>query len=459
MHYIYHAGDLAFALEYLLLSYDFYLSIDSTFEIISIGNETIETLCKLGRISEAEQFYQTLLAHFKSKGEQSQYIQFCFLLSEFTIAIGKKELKLQQEILVPLRQKLSHFNNKKELIIGYIPNLLLHYTNLFLATNDVSQIDSTFNKEIKLYLDAIKTESNFLTFNTLELVYKFYTLTNLKGKDSFFVFYIDYIQKTNALRNDVLLHDIKVKYQTNAILEKLNSEKELNIKLKEINNSLTNFAAIAAHDLKAPLRTISDFSRILSNRYASVIAPEDKIMFDFIIKGAGNLNNLINDLLAFSKLEYNRMDNSIVDLDSILKEVTQILSSSIKDCSAQIQYTSLPRVKGQSTLLAQLFLNLINNSIKFRKKDEQLVIQIKCEKENDKYFTISFTDNGIGIDKPQHNAVFEPFKKLHSSSEYEGNGIGLATCKKIITFYGGTIHIESELGKGTNIIFTLLRAD
>jgi signal transduction histidine kinase len=153
------------------------------------------------------------------------------------------------------------------------------------------------------------------------------------------------------------------------------------------------------------------------------------------------------------------MDNSIVDLDSILKEVTQILSSSIKDCSAQIQYTSLPRVKGQSTLLAQLFLNLINNSIKFRKKDEQLVIQIKCEKENDKYFTISFTDNGIGIDKPQHNAVFEPFKKLHSSSEYEGNGIGLATCKKIITFYGGTIHIESELGKGTNIIFTLLRAD
>jgi len=229
-------------------------------------------------------------------------------------------------------------------------------------------------------------------------------------------------------------------------------------KLQESNESLNQFASVAAHDLKAPLRNIQGFSQILHRKYADKFPKEDMELFAFITDSCRSLKDLIDGLLNYSKISNMEYQAQCVDLAEIVSHVKSNLTNIIKATGVSLHISDdLPKVLGQGSLLFQVFLNFINNAIKFRRMEEglQSSIWINSEYYDDDHIKISIKDNGIGIEQKYQDKIFGIFKKLHSSAEYEGSGIGLSVCKKIIERFGGEVWLESEKGVGTTFFFTL----
>jgi len=162
---------------------------------------------------------------------------------------------------------------------------------------------------------------------------------------------------------------------------------------------------------------------------------------------------LIKDLLDFSRIGHNK-DMEQVDSSAILQDVIADIDKAIKDSQAQIKVERLPVISGYTTELKQLFQNLLLNSIKFRKKDVPLKIDIAAHRKND-YWQFAFTDNGIGIDKQHNERIFIIFQRLHTRTEYQGSGIGLSHCKKIVELHHGKIWVESQPGEGSTFYFTI----
>ena len=241
-----------------------------------------------------------------------------------------------------------------------------------------------------------------------------------------------------------------------AVLDDHTKEKQAELRLKEANENLSQFAAVAAHDLKAPLRTIAGFSETLYNKYKNVINKEDLKLFEFIIEDSKTLNFLIEDLLRYSKITYN-MERIPVNLTAIITTVLNRLRLQINEAGAEINWSDVGEqiVFGHKTLLEQVFLNLLQNALKFRKENIPLKVNILFEKYKQGFLLITVSDNGIGIKEAFHGEVFKIFRKLHSSKEIKGSGIGLSTCKKIIKNLGGDMWFESSSGEGTSFFFTL----
>ncbi|MCB9227281.1 MAG: hypothetical protein H6578_08975 [Chitinophagales bacterium] len=258
------------------------------------------------------------------------------------------------------------------------------------------------------------------------------------------------------IRNELLLKEKNEKLNllnVNLELAQKKIEKQ-NVFLTESNASFKNFAAIAAHDLKSPLRTIAGFTEILSSKYHDTYTEKDKELSKLITKNSLSLQHLIDDILTFSDINKNLPENEKLSINNILNHILETLSKQIETANAKI---TLPEkdffVYAHTSLFNQLFLNILSNSIKYRKKDEELFIHISSYLNFNNNLCIEIEDNGIGIEKNYLSKVFEPFTKLHNSN-YEGSGLGLSTCKKIVDFYNGTIIIQSELGLGTKTIIT-----
>ena len=165
---------------------------------------------------------------------------------------------------------------------------------------------------------------------------------------------------------------------------------------------------------------------------------------------------MIDGLLEYSRISNENLKLTAVSLENIIFMSVSKLKASIREKSAEIIVPdNFPMVKGHATLVEQVILNLVNNSLKFMPENVCPVIKIACKEYDENYVLISVEDNGIGIDKKYHDTIFNIFRKLHSKGEYKGNGIGLSTCKKIVESCGGTMWLESELGKGTTFFFTL----
>lgn len=245
----------------------------------------------------------------------------------------------------------------------------------------------------------------------------------------------------------------RVKERTLA-LETVN--KALLVKSEELNGSnkeLEQFAYVASHDLQEPLRTISNYVGLLEKTYSGKTNEGTELYFKFILTGTSKMQNLIKDLLEFSRVGKN-MSFAAVDCNKILKEAIADLDLSIKESNAKITSAILPTVRGNETELKRLFLNLISNAIKFRKKNGIPEIAISVEEKNIEYL-FAIKDNGIGIEEQYIPKLFVIFQRLHKVEEYPGTGIGLATCKKIVTLHNGKIWIESKLGEGSTFYFSL----
>lgn len=235
--------------------------------------------------------------------------------------------------------------------------------------------------------------------------------------------------------------------------------KEAQEDLRRSNTELEEFAYITSHDLKQPLRTVNSFANLLQNHLnrQDILDGETAQMLQFIIAGSSKMNTLITDLLAFAKLK-KEVDITFtkVNLDKLFQSVLFDLKDQIDTSGVIIRMGELPELFVIPVKMNQLFQNLISNAIKFRKKEETLTIRVSA-KEKARHWEFAIKDNGIGIKKEHQEKIFAPFKKLHSSSEFEGSGIGLATCMHIVKLHQGRIWANSDFGVGTTFHFTIAK--
>ncbi len=246
------------------------------------------------------------------------------------------------------------------------------------------------------------------------------------------------------------------------ITERKKVERALEQKIQELeryinsNTQLENFAYVASHDLREPLRTIISFTQLLNHRYGKLFDESGKEFMDYIINATRNMDLLINDLLKYSRVNTQEYHVASINFSQLLDSIITVLGKSIEDKQAKIEICpSLPDIViANKTKITQLFQNMIANAIKFHKPNVLPVVQINYKAQADyHYFTIS--DNGIGIKEEYHEKIFHLFRKLHSKGEYEGTGIGLALCKKIVEQHRGDMWVTSEFGEGTTFHFTL----
>jgi signal transduction histidine kinase len=218
---------------------------------------------------------------------------------------------------------------------------------------------------------------------------------------------------------------------------------------------LERFAYAAAHDLKEPLRTVAGIGNLL--RKHLVRTNDDKALtyLDHVQDATSRMDGLIQGLLDYSLVNRQQAAGQRVDLNHLVAQVTANLQNKIDASGARMQYEALPQVEANEWLLLQLFQNLIGNAIKFR-SERPVVITITAREEA-AHWSFAVSDTGIGMNMEQARQIFEPFKRLHAQHEYEGSGIGLATCQRIVERYGGRIWVESELGKGSTFHFTLAK--
>ncbi|WJI09423.1 PAS domain S-box protein [Methanobacterium sp. CWC-01] len=231
---------------------------------------------------------------------------------------------------------------------------------------------------------------------------------------------------------------------------------ELAKRTEELSNSnadLKQFAYVASHDLREPLRMITSFLQLLEQRYKDHLDQDAIEFIGFAVNGARRLDKMIMDLLEYSSVANKEMMFEDVDLEEVLYHVNTNLKVLIDENKATITFDSLPTVKGDAYQMILLFQNLISNSIKYRREDAPK-INIIADKEADRY-VFSVKDNGMGIDSNYLEGIFNIFKRLHTHEEYEGTGIGLAIAQRIVHQHDGKIWAESELGEGTTFYFIL----
>ena len=224
--------------------------------------------------------------------------------------------------------------------------------------------------------------------------------------------------------------------------------------LAESNAALQQFAYVTCHDLSEPLRSMRTYAEFLRRRYTGKFDAEADEFLSFIVSGASRMNELLTDLLSYSRASgCEATDPELVDLNKVLAWAGKNLQMLVKETGADIQSSDLPPVIGDELQLVQVFQNLLSNAIKFRRPEEALRIQVSAESK-DGEVVVTVRDNGIGIRKADQSKIFVIFGRLHGR-EIPGTGIGLTICQKIVQNHGGRIWVESEPGEGAAFVFTL----
>jgi signal transduction histidine kinase len=229
--------------------------------------------------------------------------------------------------------------------------------------------------------------------------------------------------------------------------------------LQRSNTELEQFAYVASHDLQEPLRKVASFCQLLQQRYGGELDERADQYIGFAVDGARRMQQLINDLLAFSRVGRLLADHVRVDTAALVERVCSDLARPIEESGARIEASGLPTVYGDASLLRVVFQNLIGNAIKFR-GDAPPVVHLSAEREGEgegegEQWRFCCSDNGIGIDAEYAERIFVIFQRLHSRTTYEGTGIGLAMCRKIVEYHGGRMWLDTEYSGGTRFCFTL----
>ena len=238
-------------------------------------------------------------------------------------------------------------------------------------------------------------------------------------------------------------------------LRRAKSEVEqANKELIESNDELRQSAFLASHDLQEPLRSITSFCNLLKDTYSGQLDEQADDFIDRIVGGAKRMKAMVQGLLSYSRVSCSEYDSfRQVDLQAILEDVLEDLRLPIEDTQAEIQWDNPPTVVGNPCQLTQMFENLIANAIRYRgESPPRIHIEFTRSPE---HWEVAVSDNGIGIGPEHRECIFDLFKRLHVRNEKSGTGIGLTICKKIAQRHGGTLWVDSELGKGSTFRFTV----
>ena len=260
-------------------------------------------------------------------------------------------------------------------------------------------------------------------------------------------------EKQNIINKQNQLLEQRVNERTAELQLALKREKEKEEKIMKSNRELTEFASIVSHDLRAPLRNINSFTQILLKRNKLKFDDKDFEYAQFIQSGVRQSTQLIEDLLNYSRMDKNIGDPIVLDLNELVLDILNSNSHYLGEKNASFEINILPQVKGHASLLTLIWQNLILNGLKYN-DSEQPNITVGCDNIKGKT-TFWIRDNGIGIAPQLQEEIFRMFRRLHTSDKYEGTGIGLAFCKRVVEYYDGHIYFESETDNGTTFFFTL----
>ena len=225
--------------------------------------------------------------------------------------------------------------------------------------------------------------------------------------------------------------------------------------LERSNRELQDFASVAAHDLQEPLRKIQTFGDRLKTKFQSELAEEGNDYLERMLSSAGRMRKLIDDLLTYSRIASKGDPFQRTDLNVILKDVLSDLEVRIEQTDAKVEFQDLPEINADPSQMRQLFQNLIANGLKFQRQGVPPVITISAKLINGNQYELTVSDNGIGFEEKYLDRIFTIFQRLHGRQEYEGTGVGLAVCRRIVERHGGTITATSAPNKGAKFVVTL----
>jgi len=231
--------------------------------------------------------------------------------------------------------------------------------------------------------------------------------------------------------------------------------------LRRSNQELEQFAYVASHDLQEPLRMVASYTQLLARRYSDKLDQDAQDFIGYAVDGATRMQELIQDLLAYSRVTTRGAPSTPVDARGALDEALINLEPAIAESGALVTADDLPTVLGDRTQVVQVLQNLIGNSIKFRRPEvsPHVHLSAQADPDNDNLWMFQVADDGIGIDPRHAEHVFVVFRRLHGRQEYPGTGIGLALCKRIVERHGGTIWLQPDVAEGTTVSFTLPKAE
>ena len=357
------------------------------------------------------------------------------------------ERKKMEEIVRAERQR---FNDIMEKLPVYLILLTQDYHVSFANKFFRERFGESHGKKCFEYLfdrnEPCNTCESYTVLKTMEPHHWEWKDNNNRNYDIFDFPFIDTDGSTLILEMGI---DITERKKAEADLLKANEE------LIYSNKEFEQFAYIVSHDLQEPLRAVYSFAEFLETDYGKKFDSKADEYIEFITRAAKRMQQMINDILLLSRVGTRGKEFSVTDIEKVIKIATVSLANFIDDNKAIVTYdTPMPKILADNTQLTQLFQNLIENGIKFHKKDEPPKIHISFQEESDK-FIFSVKDNGIGIEKRYFNKLFTIFQRLHSREEYPGTGIGLAICKKIVERHGGRIWLESKVGQGSTFYFDI----
>ncbi|MFK8102518.1 MAG: ATP-binding protein [Saprospiraceae bacterium] len=280
-------------------------------------------------------------------------------------------------------------------------------------------------------------------------------LKKIKKQQQGLAFRVERISKDKTIVTNVLNATIAELGAQKELVEEQSEQLKLRLKeLKHSYNEVEQFSYIASHDLKSPLRNISNFAQILQRKYQHQLDGEANEYLDFVVNGTKQMNMIICDLLEYSKVGHSVKGLEAVNLYNIIELIQFNLGTIIEEHQVKIKIVDqLPVIPAKKSSIIQLFQNLIENAIKFR-SEEHPIINIHCRKVEEELWEFKIVDNGIGIEPCYQDKAFLPFQRLNQGNR-PGTGIGLAICKKAVKMHGGSIKFESEKGAGTSFVFTL----
>lgn len=223
--------------------------------------------------------------------------------------------------------------------------------------------------------------------------------------------------------------------------------------LERVNSGLKQFAFVTSHDLKTPLRNISTYLQLLKRR--NTLDAESNDMVDSAVKSVKHMNQLLTDIFLYATTDFKHEGTEMVDINLLMRDMRDDFKALLEERGAELIIPeNMPNVQVNPIQATHIFSNLIGNALKYNKTDKP-IITVSYNRLKNAYVEFSVADNGIGIEPKYQEQIFEIFKRLHTQQEFEGTGIGLAICKKIVESYDGEIRVESEPGKGSKFSFTL----